>query len=82
MIQSECCRLLVLGAERLLRLERWLRSCCWRRWWYNGGGLALLGCGLDNNLIDGRFQDLDGVGEGLAWTELALGIPTLHAVGI
>ena len=78
MIQSECRRLLVLGGERLLGLERWFRGC-WRRWWYNGGGLALLGCGLGGNLVDWRLQDLDGVGEGLAGTDLTLGIPSLHA---
>ena len=67
-----------MSRVRLLRLvRRLLRGRCW--WWDNGGGFALLGCGLDNDLVDGRLQDLDGVGEGLAGAELTLGIPALHA---
>ena len=41
--------------------------------------LALLGRGLDDDLVQRRFENLDGVGEGLAGAELTLRIPALHA---
>lgn len=65
--------------ERLL----WLRLECGLlggrgSWGRNSGGFALLGCWLDNNLVDGGLHDLDGIGERLAGAGLALGVPSLH----
>ena len=45
----------------------------------NNGGLALLGRGLGHDFVERGLEDLDGVGEGLAGTDLTLGIPSLHA---
>lgn len=52
-----------------------------RRRCRDDGGLALLGSGLRNDLVEWWLQDLDRVWEGLAGTNLALGIPALHAIG-
>ena len=45
----------------------------------NDGRFALLGRGLSHDFVERRLEDLDGVGERLAGTELTLGVPALHA---
>ena len=46
----------------------------------SNGGFALLRRGLGHDFVERGLEDLDGVGEWLAGTKLALGIPALHAV--
>ena len=41
--------------------------------------VTVIGRRLCNDFLDRRLEDLDGVGEGLAGTDLTLGIPSLHA---
>jgi len=41
-------------------------------------GFALFRGRLRNDLVDGGFEDLDGIREGLARSELTFGIPALH----
>ena len=44
----------------------------------SNGGFALLGRGLGHDFVERGLENLDGVGEGLARTDLTLGIPSLH----
>lgn len=60
----------------LRRSERLLGSRCdWRR-----NRFTLLRGGFKDNLVNGRFEDLDGVGKRLLGPKLAFGIVALHTL--